>query len=82
MQQLDRMTEDFVVVNGVRVHFGRAGSGPPLVLVHGLVGSVANWRRNIDQLAKYATVYAVDLANMGRSERVRGLDGKSRLRLL
>ncbi|WP_241654542.1 alpha/beta fold hydrolase [Granulicella sibirica] len=68
------MTENFVVVDGVRVHFGKAGSGPALVLVHGLVGSVGNWRRNIVELAEDATVYAVDLTNMGRSERVKGLD--------
>ncbi len=64
------------MVDGVQVHFGVAGSGPrpPLVLVHGLVGSVSNWRRNIGELAKDATVYAVDMANMGRSQRVSGLD--------
>jgi pimeloyl-ACP methyl ester carboxylesterase len=66
--------EGFVLVDGVRVHYGTTGSGPALVLVHGLVGSVTNWRRNIDELAKDRTVYAVDMANMGRSERVQGLD--------
>jgi pimeloyl-ACP methyl ester carboxylesterase len=35
---------------------------------------VTNWRWNIDELAKDRTVYAVDMANMGRSERVHGLD--------
>lgn len=59
---------------GVRVHCGVAGSGPPLLLLHGLVGSVGNWRRNIDELAKDATVFAVDMANMGQSQRVAGLD--------
>ena len=62
------------MVDGVRVHYGTAGRGPALVLVHGLVGSVANWRRNVDELSKYATVYAVDMANMGQSQRVAGLD--------
>ncbi len=62
------------MVDGVRVHCGVTGRGPALLLIHGLVGSVANWRQNIHELAKDATVYAVDLANMGQSERVRGLD--------
>jgi len=66
--------EKFVTVDGARVHYATAGSGPALVLVHGLVGSVTNWRRNVDALAKDATVYAVDMANMGQSERVKGLD--------
>ncbi len=69
-----QLQEQFVTVDGVRVHYGTAGSGPALVMVHGLVGSVTNWRRNIDELAKDATVYAVDMANMGQSERVKGLD--------
>ncbi len=68
------LREDFVLVDGVRIHFGVAGSGPALLLIHGLVGSVANWRLNVDELATDATVYAVDMANMGRSERVAGLD--------
>ena len=62
------------VVNGVRVHYTRAGSGPALVLVHGLVGSARNWSRNIEFLAGFRTVYAIDLANAGASERVKGLD--------
>ena len=66
--------EGYVLVDGVQVHFGMAGSGPALVLVHGLVGSVTNWRRNIDELSKDRTVYAVDMPNMGRSQRVHGLD--------
>jgi pimeloyl-ACP methyl ester carboxylesterase len=74
LQQENLLEEDAVLVDGVRVHFGVAGFGPPLVLVHGLVGSVTNWRRNIGELAKDATVYAVDMANMGQSERVLGLD--------
>ena len=68
------LREDFTTVDGVRIHFGVAGAGPALVLIHGLVGSVANWRWNVEELSKDATVYVVDMANMGRSERVAGLD--------
>jgi 4,5:9,10-diseco-3-hydroxy-5,9,17-trioxoandrosta-1(10),2-diene-4-oate hydrolase len=45
-----------------------------MLLIHGLVGSSAIWRNNIDALAKHASVYAIDLVNMGRSQRVGGLD--------
>jgi pimeloyl-ACP methyl ester carboxylesterase len=69
------LVEDMsVVVDGVRVHYERAGVGPALILVHGLVGSSRNWEQNIEFLSRDATVYALDLANMGESERVRGLD--------
>jgi 4,5:9,10-diseco-3-hydroxy-5,9,17-trioxoandrosta-1(10),2-diene-4-oate hydrolase len=66
--------ELFIEVDGVRLHYQRAGSGRPLLLIHGLVGSARNWRLNIDELSREATVYAVDLLNMGQSERVRDLD--------
>jgi len=66
--------EAFVDVCGARVYYRHAGSGRPMLLIHGLVGSSANWRHNIDALAQHASVYAIDLVNMGRSQRVEGLD--------
>jgi 4,5:9,10-diseco-3-hydroxy-5,9,17-trioxoandrosta-1(10),2-diene-4-oate hydrolase len=66
--------EAFVVVQGGRVHYQRSGSGRPLLLLHGLVGSAKNWRLNISFLSQTSEVYAVDLFNMGQSERVPGLD--------
>ncbi len=69
-----RFEDRFVQVDGVGVHYQRAGSGRPLVLIHGLVGSARNWRQNIASLSKHASVYAIDLVNMGESDRVHGLD--------
>jgi pimeloyl-ACP methyl ester carboxylesterase len=66
--------EAFVEVAGARVHYLHAGNGKPIVLIHGLVGSSENWRNNIDALARDASVYAIDLVNMGKSQRVGGLD--------
>jgi len=64
----------YVLVNGARTHYVRAGSGPPLLLLHGLVGSVCTWRWSIAELSEYFTVYAIDLIGMGKSERIAGLD--------
>ena len=69
-----KVSESTVLVNGMRLHYQRAGHGPALVLVHGLVGSARNWDQNMDFLARSRTVYALDLVNMGASERVPGID--------
>ena len=69
-----RIEEAFVLVGGAKVHYQRAGTGRPLLLLHGLVGSAKNWRRNISFLSRDSAVYAVDLFNMGQSDRVPGLD--------
>ena len=74
MEQEVRVEESFVVVDGIRVHYAKAGDGPPLVLVHGLVGSARNWNRNVEYLSRFRTVYAIDLVNAGASDRVAGLD--------
>jgi alpha-beta hydrolase superfamily lysophospholipase len=44
-------SEEWVQVEGRRVRFWRAGSGPALVLVHGLLGYSFSWRRVIHPLA-------------------------------
>jgi pimeloyl-ACP methyl ester carboxylesterase len=70
-------TEHFVDVDGVRIRYLRAGSGPPLLLVHGLLGYSFSWRHNIAALARRATVYAPDLPGAGYSARAK-IDGSLR----
>jgi pimeloyl-ACP methyl ester carboxylesterase len=48
----------------VRVH----GSGPPLLLVHGLMTSSYSWRYVLEPLGSRFTVYAPDLPGAGQSE--------------
>lgn len=50
------IVEGFVLVDGKKIHYQRAGRGRPLLLLHGLVGSAKNWRLNISFLASHATV--------------------------
>ncbi|HEY4379147.1 MAG TPA: alpha/beta fold hydrolase [Acidobacteriaceae bacterium] len=66
--------ERYVDAGGLRVHYLHAGSGRPILLLHGLVGSSDNWRGNIAALTGLGSVYAIDLVNMGKSQRVLGLD--------
>ena len=46
-----------------------AGSGRPLLLIHGLLGYSFSWRFNLGELARCSTVYAVDLPGVGFSDR-------------
>lgn len=62
----------FAVVDGARMHYRKLGSGPPLLLIHGMVSSSAAWHMNLQALAAESTVYAVDLMGLGFSDRVPG----------
>ena len=52
----------------------RAGSGPPLVLLHGLLGYSFSWRFNLPALAPYFTVFAPDMLGAGFSDRAARCD--------
>jgi 2-succinyl-6-hydroxy-2,4-cyclohexadiene-1-carboxylate synthase len=54
-------------LNGARYAFDEAGSGPPLLLLHGFTGSAANWRPLLPAFAAHFRVIAVDLLGHGRS---------------
>ena len=56
----------------------RAGSGPALILLHGLLGYSFSWRYTMPALAPYATVYAPDMLGAGFSDRPAGLDHSMR----
>src|ERR1700690_328581 len=64
--------------DGARMRYLRAGSGPPLILLHGLLGYSFSWRYAIPALAQQANVHAVDMLGMGFSDRPPGLDGTLR----
>ena len=69
-----QMDEQVTTVDGHTMHSLVAGSGSPVILVHGLLGAAACWRPTMHLLAHSAQVYAIDALGIGRSERVRGLD--------
>jgi pimeloyl-ACP methyl ester carboxylesterase len=65
-------------LDGARMRYLRAGSGPPLILLHGLLGYSFSWRYTIPALAPHATVYAPDMLGGGFSDRPAGLDHSMR----
>jgi len=66
--------ECWMEIEGARMRYLRAGSGPPLILLHGLLGYSFSWRFAMPALAPYATVYAPDLLGAGFSDRAFALD--------
>lgn len=61
---------EFVEVGGRRLCYLKRGAGdPPVVLLHGFTGNLNNWLFNHAELAKYRTVYALDLPGHGQSSK-------------
>ncbi|MEV6210287.1 alpha/beta fold hydrolase [Kitasatospora sp. NPDC051914] len=58
-----------VAVRGIRLSYGVQGEpgGPPLVLLHALGESAADWDTVAPVLARHRRVYALDLRGHGRS---------------
>lgn len=55
------------LADGCWLTYHVAGAGQPVVLVHGLAGSMRWWGRNVGPLAEYCRVYTVDLIGFGHS---------------
>ncbi len=49
-------------------HFVTTGSGPALLLLHGLFDSLHTWDRLVPLLSPHFTVFAIDLPGFGKSE--------------
>ena len=58
-----------VDANGIKIHYVRHGSGPPLVLLHGWPEFWYVWRKNIPTLAKSFDVVAPDLRGFGDTDK-------------
>lgn len=62
-----------VELNGVRLHYVEANSvasGPPVVFLHGLSGSHAEFLHLVPQLAQHAPIYFLDMRGHGLSAHV------------
>ena len=59
-------------MDGARMRYLRAGSGPALILLHGLLGYSFSWRYTMPALVPYAKVYAPDMLGAGFSDRPAG----------
>jgi 2-succinyl-6-hydroxy-2,4-cyclohexadiene-1-carboxylate synthase len=55
-------------VNGIELNVERAGTGQPLLLLHGFTGSTETWTPVLQQLAAESQIVAIDLIGHGRSD--------------
>jgi pimeloyl-ACP methyl ester carboxylesterase len=59
-----------VTVDGVNLHYFCGGTGPALLLVHGLGSSASvEFHYNLEPLAAHHQVFAIDLPGFGRSDK-------------
>jgi pimeloyl-ACP methyl ester carboxylesterase len=61
-----------IELHGQRYSYRAAGSGPLVVLLHGIAGSSATWERVIPRLSTHYRVIAPDLLGHGESPKPRG----------
>jgi 3-oxoadipate enol-lactonase len=61
------MTTDFAELNGTRLYFETAGSGPPLVFLHGFGLNRRMWDAQFEHFAQHFRVIRYDARGFGRS---------------
>ena len=66
-QRNAQIEEHWLELPDGRMRYLKAGSGPPLILIHGLMGYCFSWRFTIPALAPHATIYAIDNLGAGLS---------------
>jgi pimeloyl-ACP methyl ester carboxylesterase len=69
-----QIEEHWIDLPDGRMRYLKAGSGPALILIHGLMGYSFSWRFTIPALVPHATVYALDNLGAGFSTANEGMD--------
>jgi pimeloyl-ACP methyl ester carboxylesterase len=71
------ITRHFLDLGGQRVHYRRSGHGPPVVLLHESPRSSAALVPLMQRLSPDLTVFALDTAGYGQSDKLAGTPGLS-----
>ena len=58
-----------LAVDGHQAHYLKAGSGPPVVLIHGGASDCKDWAETMSALASSFSLYAPDLLGYGLSDK-------------
>ena len=67
--QTNALAEKEAVIFGQKIHYVEAGSGPNVILLHGLGGSSNVWQLNIAATAEKFHVFAPDQIGFGKSDK-------------
>lgn len=67
--QTSAQTPKEIMVFGQKIHYVEAGSGPPVILLHGIGGSSQAWQFNIGPLAEKFHVFVPDQIGFGKSDK-------------
>lgn len=67
--QAPAVADKQIEVFGQKLHYLEAGSGPTVILLHGLGGDVSNWAMTVPALAKQYRVIAIDQIGFGQSDK-------------
>lgn len=59
---------EHIEVDGVRIAYRRAGTGPPVVLLHGGIGDSRKWVHQLEHLSDRFSLHAWDAPGAGASD--------------
>jgi pimeloyl-ACP methyl ester carboxylesterase len=72
-QTLPPISHEYADVNGVRLHYAKAGSGPLIVFLHGFPEFWYEWKNQIAEFSRDHTVIAPDMRGYNLSSKPDGL---------
>lgn len=67
--QAPALADKEIEVFGQKIHYLEAGTGPTVILLHGLGGDVSNWALTVPALAKQFHIIAIDQIGFGKSDK-------------
>ncbi len=68
------ITHNYAHLNGIRLHYVEAGTGPLVILLHGFPEFWYSWRKQIPALAEHFRIVAPDLRGYNLSDKPIGVE--------
>jgi pimeloyl-ACP methyl ester carboxylesterase len=65
-------SQHYVQANGLNIYYEVYGAGPPLILIHGGLGTGQDWQMQAETLAEQFQVFLPDSRGHGRTDNPAG----------